>query len=111
MKCDDVIVKVVDQLIGVLMLVENEELVSNIVFIIFSDLERKFQVSNCDKFYMGSCIIFIFFYENIINFIYFVVKKSDFVYFEIILRYLFLKRNVIKSLKIQYEIYDVVQDR
>lgn len=111
MKCDDVIVKVVDQLIGVLMLVENEELVSNIVFIIFSDLERKFQVSNCVKFDMGSCIIFIFFYENIINFIYFVVKKSDFVYFEIILRYLFLKRNVIKSLKIQYEIYDVVQDR
>lgn len=45
MKCDDVIVKVVDQLIGVLMLVENEELVSNIVFIIFIDLERKFQVS------------------------------------------------------------------
>lgn len=45
MKCDDVIVKVVDQLNGVLMLVENEELVSNIVFIIFIDLERKFQVS------------------------------------------------------------------
>lgn len=59
MKCDDVIVKVVDQLIGVLMLVENEELVSNIVFIIFSDLERKFQVSVCVILDFGNCIIFI----------------------------------------------------
>lgn len=45
MKRDDVTVKAVDQLNGVLTLVENEELVSNIVSITPTDPERKFQVS------------------------------------------------------------------
>lgn len=109
MKRDDVTVKAVDQLTGVLTLVENEELVSNIVSITPSDPERKFQVSNCVKFDTGSCITLIFFfYGNITNFIYSVAKKSDSVHFEIISRHSLLKRNVIKSLKTQYEIYDAV---
>lgn len=61
MKRDDVTVKAVDQLTGVLTLVENEELVSNIVSITPSDPERKFQVSNCVKFDTGSCTTHIFF--------------------------------------------------
>lgn len=65
MKRDDVTVKAVDQLTGVLTLVENEELVSNIVSITPSDPERKFQVSNCDKFDTGSCTTIIFFFMKI----------------------------------------------
>lgn len=108
MKRDDVTVKAVDQLTGVLTLVENEELVSNIVSITPSDPERKFQVSNCVKFDTGSCTTHIFFNENITNFIYSVAKKSDSVHFEIISRHSLLKRNVIKSFKTQCEIYDAV---
>lgn len=59
MKRDDVTVKAVDQLNGVLTLVENEELVSNIVSITPSDPERKFQVSNCVILDSGNCTTLI----------------------------------------------------
>lgn len=75
MKRDDVTVKAVDQLTGVLTLVENEELVSNIVSITPSDPERKFQVCLCVKFDTGNCTTPIFFHKNITNFIYSVAKK------------------------------------
>lgn len=83
MKRDDVTVKAVDQLTGVLTLVENEELVSNIVSITPSDLERKFQVSLCVKLDKGNCTTLNFFHENITNFIYSVAKKSDSLHFEL----------------------------
>lgn len=68
MKRDDVTVKAVDQLTGVLTLVENEELVSNIVSITPSDPERKFQVSLCVKLDKGNCTTLeFFFHENITN--------------------------------------------
>ena len=41
---DDITVKAVDQLTGVLNLVENEELISHIVAINSTDPEKKFQV-------------------------------------------------------------------
>ena len=41
---DDITVKAVDQLTGVLSLVENEELISHIVAINSTDPEKKFQV-------------------------------------------------------------------
>lgn len=76
MKRDDVTVKAVDQLTGVLTLVENEELVSNIVSITPSDPERKFQVSSCVKFDTGSCTTLIFFYEKYHKFHLFRCRKK-----------------------------------
>lgn len=106
MKRDDVTVKAVDQLNGVLTLVENEELVSNIVSITPSDPERKFQVSNCVKFDTGSCTTHIFFFMKISQISFIPLQKSYYFHFEIISLNSLWKLNVFKSWKTQYEIYD-----